>query len=93
MKIGPLGLFRRRHSNGRPIPDITVASWHWAWSLTWRWVLVWQSPHGQRWFWPRFHHVSTYRGMPGRPKWCGHTSLFMPLVGSLHLQSQPNMRH
>lgn len=91
MKIGPLTLFERRHSNGTPISSYTVAAFHWSWSLTWRWVIVWQSGRiSRRTMIPYFKAHRTYRGHPH--SWLNFTAmLYLPVIGDFHIQSQPNM--
>lgn len=86
MKIGALTLFKRMHSNGARSKTILVAAWHWKWSLTWRWHLSWQPGLSGK-IGPYFMRV--YRGSPGLNF---HAGLNLPLLGSLSLQTQPNMR-
>ena len=85
VEIGPLRLLRRFNATA-----ISLASWHWAWSATWRWSLTWQAPSGREWFLPFASFTRTYRGVPGLNF---SAALFMPLVGSLHLSAQPNVRN
>ena len=86
MKLGPLTLFCRMHSNGEPIDSYLVAAWHWPWSLTWRWVFVkapWYAPPGNQ----GFSFMRTYRGdgfnfhVCFNSRWTGHWSI----------KTQPNM--
>lgn len=85
MKIGPLTLFQRMHSNGKRSATVLVASWHWKWSLTWRWHLSW-SPGMSGSFGPYF--IRTYTYAPGINF---HAGINLPIVGSVSIQTQPNM--
>ena len=87
MNIGPLSLFKRMHSNGKPSASVLIAALHWKWSLTWRWHLSW-SPHHAGRTGPYFMRV--YRHQPG---FNFHAGLNLPVVGSLSLETQPNMAH
>lgn len=84
MKIGPLTLFQR----GRRSATVLVASWHWRWSLTWRWHLSWSPGMSGSFgsFGPYF--MRTYRYAPGINF---HAGINLPVVGSVSIQTQPNM--
>lgn len=83
MKIGPVHLFERLHSNGRRINGINIVALHWKKSITWRWLLSW--------YW-KF-------GKGNYPKWWGifRTNggiilrVSTPIFGEFHFQSQRNM--
>ena len=85
MKIGPLTLFQRMHSNGRRSATVLVASWHWKWSLTWRWHMSW-SPGMSGSFGP--YYMRVHKGTPGINF---HAGINLPFVGSVNIQTQPNM--
>lgn len=40
MRLGPLSFFTRMHANGTRLDAWNLVALHWAWSLTWRWVLT-----------------------------------------------------
>lgn len=69
MRVGPLTLFKRMHSNGTPINTWIIAAWHWPWSITWRWGLDFD-PFGHRLFafWG-YRHRWTLRIWPFRFDW------------------------
>lgn len=75
MKLGQLLLFGNCG---------VVASWHWDWSITWRWILAWRrrDPATR----PGLYFHSTYCG---RGFLCGLNSR---LLGDWSLHVQPNMR-
>ncbi len=57
---GQLRVFQRQHSNGTPCNSFVLASWHWKWSLTWRWVFVWSQwyrPPGRQGFSSHRNHI------------------------------------
>ena len=85
MKIGPLTLFQRMPSNGRRSAPVLVASWHWKWSLPWRWHMSW-SPGMSGSFGP--YLIRTYTYEPGINF---HAGINLPIVGSVSIQTQPNM--
>jgi hypothetical protein len=86
MKIGPLSFFERMHSNGKDIDSILIASLHWPWSITWRWVFV-RSP----WYrMPGKQGVSLVRTYRGRG-FNFRASFNAPFLGHLSIQTQPNM--
>ena len=86
MRIGPLTLFVREHSNGTPLHSFLLAALHWRWSLTWRWSVSWSPPNKHVRQGPYF--IRTRRGM-GINFIAG---LNMPIFGCLHISTQPNMR-
>lgn len=86
MKIGPLTLWQRMHSNGTPITSIAVAGWHWPWSLTWRWSITkseWYRPPGMQ----GFSFLRTHRGRGFNFMACFNSKL----TGHWSLHTQPNM--
>ncbi len=85
MKLGPLTLFHRMHSNGTPIRSWVIAAVHWKWSITWRWTFQW-SPGLSGRVGPYF--MRGYRYQPGLNF---HAGLNLPVVGSFSVQTQPNM--
>ena len=85
MRLGPLTLFERMHSNGTPTKSILIASLHWPWSLTWRFHCSWH-PGLSGSIGPYF--MRTYRYAPGLNF---HAGLNLPVVGSFSIQTQPNM--
>lgn len=85
MRIGPITLFKRQHSNGEPINCFTVVSLHWKWSLTWRWSLSWSPEQSGE---TGLHCMRTHRYNKGLNFRC---VLSLPGLGTLDLQTQPNM--
>jgi hypothetical protein len=90
VKLGPLTLFERMHSNGTLIRSWVIAAVHWEWSITWRWSLTCSTAYHMRPFWPRASYTRTYRGYPGNV-WCFQSSVHVPWLGSVNLSAQPNM--
>lgn len=85
MKLGPLTLFQRMHSNGTPIRSWVIASLHWNWSITWRWTFTWRPGLSGR---GGPYVMRVYRGSPGLNF---HAGINLPVVGSFSVQTQPNM--
>ncbi|WP_326526927.1 hypothetical protein [Dokdonella sp.] len=85
MEIGALTLFERMHSNGTPGKTILVAAWHWKWSLTWRWHLSWYPGLAGK---MGLYFMRVHRGQGFN----FHAGVNFPLLGSLSIQTQPNMR-
>lgn len=86
MKLGPLTVWQRMHSNGTPIDSVNVMSWHWPWSLTWRWGIC-KSPYYPRPGKQGFGFIRTHRGRGFNFILCFNSSL----TGHWSLQTQPNM--
>jgi hypothetical protein len=72
MKVGPLSLFNNH-----------IASWHWPWSLTWRWVLSVHRRNRSVRLGPFFMRTHCGGGVL-----CGLNTPLADIV----FQSQPNMR-
>jgi len=87
MKIGPITLFKRDHSNGKPIKSFTIAALHWDWSLTWRWGFGW-SP----WYKPPGVQGFTFMRKRGYKSFNFTTGLNLPYIGHFRLETQPNMK-
>ena len=85
MKIGPLKLFERMHCNGQPSKTILIASWHWKWSITWRFHISWTPRLEGR---VGFYFSRVYKHQPGLNF---HTGFNIPVLGSFSIQTQPNM--
>ncbi len=85
MEIGALTLFKRMHSNGTPGKTILVAAWHWELSLTWRWHMSWHPGLAGR---MGLYFMRVHRGQGFN----FHAGANLPLLGSLSIQTQPNMR-
>lgn len=86
MDVGPMTVFQRMHCNGERTDSFLLASWHWKWSLTWRFILTWRPGLSGK-VGPYFMRV--YRYSPG---FNFHAGINMPLLGSVSIQTQPNMR-
>lgn len=87
MKIGPLTLWHRMHSNGTPITTVCVLALHWPWSLTWRFTVTkadWYKPPGVQ----GFSFMRTYRGSGFNFHACFNSRI----TGHWSIQTQPNMR-
>jgi len=85
MKTKQLTLIERQHCNGTPCSSYTLAAWHWKWSLTWRWNVTWTPQHAGK---IGLYFMRTHRYGTGLNFLAG---LNLPLVGSLSVQTQPNM--
>lgn len=57
-------------------------AWHWGWSITWRWLVVWRSGH---FLWEHKKHSNPNNGY-------GWRKLNMGRFGSLDITWQPNMK-
>lgn len=87
MKIFALTLFHRRHSNHKPSKSVTIAAWHWKWSLTWSWLITWNPvyiKHGKPWYFIRYNGYKS-RGLYFA---CG---LKIPVLGHFAFENQPTM--
>ena len=60
-----------------------IASWHWKWSLTWRWILSYKIKRNK-------YHFGFYKHInhQGKGLMCGLNAGYL---GSIHFQLQPNM--
>lgn len=76
MKFGALHLLSRTNTPGA----ILIASMHWGWSITWRWVLWYRRPKGGKW------------GYYGRRYPDGVIANIATPLGRLHFISQSNLR-
>lgn len=86
MRIGALCLFKRQHCNGKPSNSWIIASWHWKWSLTWRWVITYTKKHSGN---VGFYFRRVYKYSKGLNFHCGFN---LPIIGSVNIQTQPNMK-
>ena len=81
--MAQLEFFKRCHSNGTPIRSWSIASLHWKWSITWRWVLNYTP----------WSPVSNWRPL----RWYfyrnggGYIGIGLPLIGSFTFSWQNNM--
>jgi len=85
MMLGQLTILKRQHSNGKPCLSWVVAAWHWRWSITWRWLITWSPGLSGS---VGFYFLRVCRGQ-GFNFHCGAN---FPIVGSIAVQTQPNMR-
>lgn len=81
MKIGPLGILNQMHGNGEYINQWVLISWHWAWSYTWRFSLVYR---------PWLKRILKLSCLHNRPRNL-RVILFTP-IGEFDYQTQDNMR-
>jgi len=80
-----LTLFKQMHSNGTLIDSYVLLAWHNPKSLTWRFSLTYSRVKSGR---SGIYFFKTHRYAKGLNF---HAGINLPLIGSLTLQTQPNM--
>lgn len=80
-----LTLFKRMHSNGKPINSWIVASWHNPRSITWRWSISYSRKNPDKY---GAHFFRVYRHVPGINFQAG---INLPILGSISISTQPHM--